>query len=345
MRTSIKEISEILRKSLENGFYPNGQLPSERDLAEEFSVSRQTIRAVLSQLLQSDERVQRLPNGRLIHKGQTKTIIFFFPVMISHDCASHFSALWNCAQELNLALRPVYYSDWLDPSLVQGINKADIIVLLPSVKLPPWLVNKLQRCGKPVLVLEFDESSHGLLSVDFFPEQGMEVLLQYLDNQGFKDINLLNVYPVSEVISRRQQVWQKWLRTHGGKGTPYDFIVTPRLHMDDEQCALLRKGIQTGKLPLNRLLLCTTQRAAWLLIRAAADLGLQAGRDFSVACIDGELQAAFSTPSITSIERADPRPFFMRFLTWALSGQPWTDSLYVQVPDVHLIEGESIIRN
>ena len=46
MRTSPKDIGELLGQSLENGVCPDDQLPSERDLAEEFAVSRQGIHAV-----------------------------------------------------------------------------------------------------------------------------------------------------------------------------------------------------------------------------------------------------------------------------------------------------------
>ena len=343
MRTSPKDIGELLWQSLENGVYPNDQLPSERDLAEEFAVSRQTIRAALQPLLETG-RLKRLANGRLTGSGQTKVVFFFFPAMVSQDCASHYETLRDCTQELNLQLRPVFYANWLDPTLIQGINKADIIVLLPFDNMPPWLTQKLRRCGKPVLVLEYDESCHGLLSVDLFPEKGMETLLGYLDAQGFRDMNLLNIFSPSMVVNRRRSVWQRWLKNHGGKGLAFDFIVPARVQMVHELRAMLRKCIQAGKLPMNRLMLCTTLQAAQLFIRAAADLGMQAGRDYSVASIDGELETSVSTPAITSIDRADAHPFFTRFLRWALSGQPWSGPLYEQIPEVILIEGETIVR-
>ena len=53
MRTSPKDIGELLGQSLENGVCPDDQLPSERDLAEEFAVSRQGIHAALEPLLET----------------------------------------------------------------------------------------------------------------------------------------------------------------------------------------------------------------------------------------------------------------------------------------------------
>ena len=61
--TKIEEVVAELRKEIMEGVYPSGQrLPSERDIADNFEVSRVTVRSALLRL-QSENLVDIVPRG------------------------------------------------------------------------------------------------------------------------------------------------------------------------------------------------------------------------------------------------------------------------------------------
>ena len=92
------------------------------------------------------------------------------------------------------------------------------------------------------------------------------------------------------------------------------------------------------------MLLATSWPAAQIFVRAAADLGLRAGEDYSLALIDGENQAEFHVPAITSLERIDLTEHFRRYLRWMRSGEAWSGELYCEITEYRLHRGESVIR-
>ncbi len=344
MRTTFKHIAELLTTRLGTGFYMEDLLPSERELAIEFSVSRPTIRRALNQLL-ADGLLQRREHGRLAGAHPKLLAGFFFPAMVSRDNAAQYEMLKLCAEEFNVRIRPIFYASWHDPSLTEGIAASEAIIVIPQQIPPNWMIQKLRQCGKPVLMLECDLSEYGLLSFDLFPKANVERLLQYLLDQGFRDMNLLNISHNDIVVNQRRAMWQGWLNRHNGNGRFFEFLVPNRVQESDELRLLFRESIVSGAFPLDKLVLCATFPAAQLLVRAAADVGLVAGQDYSVACIDGEMQAAISYPSITAIERANARMFYQRFFQYMVSGKVWSGSLYEANPEIILIKGESIIRD
>jgi len=88
MRKPVKqeEFSNILRDRLLSGYYPRDkQLPDERKLAEEFGISRKTLRSALARL-DSENLLRRYPRrGTYVHLGESGQENFCYYVLPCHD--------------------------------------------------------------------------------------------------------------------------------------------------------------------------------------------------------------------------------------------------------------------
>ncbi len=346
MATTSQKIAEVLRQRLGSGGYPENLLPSERDLAAELGVSRPTLRRALESMLE-DDILHRQENGRLKlngHDRRLKQIGYFYPSLGSWHYEEQYQLLSGIAGEFGMKIRPIYYDFWADPALTEGFEAVEAIILHPRPNIPDWLIRKLQNCGKPVWVLEYDYSGHGFPSLHFFPDRTIGKLLDYLASEGFRDMELINITPRSSAIDNRIFAWEKALRTSGGKGRFCDFSLADGHLPFRELRDIMRRRIQDSFFDMNRLILTTTIVGATVFLRAAADLGLAAGRDYSLASIGSEMHAEMNVPAITSIDSANPLPYFRRYLQWLAGGGPWEGELLWEADDCTLIEGESIIR-
>lgn len=347
LRTSAKNIITVLKQRLEAGEYVDSLLPSERELATEFSVARLTIRRALDTML-NEGHLHRMENGRLKHSNSTDQYImrigYFYPSLGSWNYELQYLALREIAGEFKMKICPVYYDFWNDPSLTEGLDSVDAVILHPRPNIPDWLVRKLQNCRKPIWVLGYNYSEYGFPSLTFFPDRAVNQLLDYLAGEGFKDIDLVNITPLSNAITNRITLWESFLDNNGGKGRFWDFSLADEHLPFCELRDIMRNRIQKRIIGMDRLVLCTSFPGAAVFLRAAADLGLFAGKDYSLASIDCEAHAEMTVPTITAMDSANPSPYFRNYLEWLASGKPWEGELFREARDCNLIPGDSIIR-
>jgi hypothetical protein len=322
-------------------------LPSERELATEFGVNRVTVRRALDVLL-NEGCLCRQQNGRLKYSSTDERYIirvgYFYPSLGSWDYETQYLTLRTLSSDFKVKICPIYYDFWNDPSFTEGLNSVDAVILHPRPNIPDWLIRKMQNSGKPIWVLGYNYSGYGFPSLNFFPDMAINKLLDYLAGEGFNDIELVNITPQSNAVANRITLWEDFLRNHGGKGRFWDFSFTDEHLLFCELRDVMRNRIERRMIDINRLILCTTFPAATVFMRAAADLGLFAGKDYSLASIGSEGQAEMVVPTITAVNNADPYPYFRRYLQWLVSGKPWTSELFQEAGDCTLIPGESIIR-
>lgn len=346
MSTTAQKIAAVLQQRLSTGGYPNDILPSERNLASEFGVARPTMRRALEEMI-SGAILCRLENGRLKLNADGQDLMqigYFYPSLGSWDYEAQYLALVDVAGPLNMKVRPIYYESWHDSVFTEGVELVDAVILHPRPNIPDLLVRKLQNCGKKIWVLGYNYSQYGFPSLNFFHDQAVNKLLDYLYNEGFRNMDLINITPKSNAISNRIDQWQAFLDRIGGKGQFRDFSLADGHLPFYELRTIMRHRIETGVLDLNRLILTTTVVGATVFLRAAADLKLHAGKDYSLASIGSEMYAEMNVPAITSVDSANPIPYFRSYLQWLASGEPWRGKLFQEADDCKLITGESIIR-
>ncbi len=344
-RITAKNIEKILRQRLQEAVYADGVLPSERSLANEFGVARPTVRKALDALLHSGI-IARRKNGRLQNEHpecNKMRVGYFIPVLNSDNYYAHYLALEQAAEDTAVQIQTVFYGSWHDPVLCESYNIVDALILIPCSDLPEWMIRKLHSLKKPILILEWDLSKLGFLSFSLFPRHGLRVLLNYLIEQGYHDIDLLSVIPLNPVAKTRREEWRNAIAEVSGTGRFWDFSSNGGVLPFQELRRIFRKHIQDGAFDFRRPLLCVTMAAATVFARAARDCGLTAGIDYSLAAFDGELQAEYHTPAITSLERTDPYSYFKYYLDWLQRSVPWEGSLFWEADQVILQKGESII--
>ncbi len=338
-------IVAILRQRLSDGSYADNVLPSTRELTRQFNVARPTVQRALNRLQETGELTRlgvRKLAGCAATRKQAFPVGFFYTCHFGIDQPNGSETIFRAAADSGTRVRPIYFQDWNDPALTEGIDSVEAIILNPHPQLPNWLKVKLQTCGKPVLVLAYDYSEHGFLSLSFFPRRAIDKLLDHLLACGIRDMDLVNLTPPSSVTEERRDRWQAALERSGGQGRFFDFSLTDGHIPFPELVTLFQRRIETGEFDLNRLILGLTMPAAVVFMRAAANLALYAGRDYSLASIDGEHQSELCVPSITSIESADVYPYYRRCLEWMKSGEPWPGNLLWEADDVRLVAGESL---
>ncbi len=346
-RIGAQYIAENLMARLNEGVFPDGLLPSERDLAQEFGVARLTIRRALDNLLAAD-LIRRLPNGRLISDAALIArgfqVGFLVPHTNSFDFSAHLQMLRNAAQIESVRIRTMVYESWHDPLLLYACENCDALILIPRPGVPLWLQKKLTGLNKPVLVIEGDLAQCGIPSFNMFIGRAVEKIMDYLRECGHNDVDLLNISGWGHVQRTRREIWREQLKKHGGKGDLFDFSLPDNTLPPEHLRDCFRRQLQNQAIHLDRVLLATAWPTAQIFVRAAADLGLQAGKDYSLALIDGETQAEYSVPSITCLERIDMTETFRRYLRWMRSGNKWDGELNCEIADYRLNPGESIIR-
>jgi hypothetical protein len=91
-------------------------------------------------------------------------------------------------------------------------------------------------------------------------------------------------------------------------------------------------------------MLCLTETAAIGATRALLDHGLRPGHDLAVVTV-GSNRCEYLSPSLTTLEEPDPKPYLAACLEWALSPSTtsWQGPLLVQPADLRVVPRESTV--
>lgn len=338
-----QRVAEILRTRILHGDYFMKALPSERKLAEEFSINFMTVRRSLRDL-EAEGLLIRQSNGRLVVGGNQRdckrlaNLAMLLPVDASSMMEGCRRALQKASAEFPCTVRPVFFSHWNDPALLDSVKSFDGIFLYPFEDEPPApVVDRLLSPSHPVVVLDHDFSPYGIPSIQFFPPAFAQRLLDHLEHQGHRSVGCLNTQSPNEETFARINQWRLWMATHGFEGRLVDQPVELHGSAAHHAHTVMRQLLENDR-GKETAWFCVTMPAATGAMRAMGDLGIRPGEDLAVCAVNGEGLADLLVPSVTALEQHDFQTFLKYSLKWMLSGKPtWQGPLLMQPNDAALV--------
>lgn len=337
---------DMIRKRVGHADHLAYRLPGERGLAIELGLSRQTVRRAINQLV-DEGMLQRSPTGRLIvcqtfannSEDARPLIAFLNPGGGSPETRLWLEGVSGALSGKAVILRSLSYEHYSDPAISAALEGFDAVFFLPRATdpIPPWLISRLNSARPRVVIIDQDESAHGLRSVIVFPFVAGNKLLEHLHGLGHRRIDCYNVQPKNPVITARIAIWRDYLHSHGLTGELINHDGAGNL-----PDAYNHLSQHLTKQPLNcTALYCTTVAAAIGGMRALHEHGLQPGKDISVCAVNDEGFGPYLIPSLTCL-RATPRaPHLRKAVKWLLTGEAWSKPSLHQPKDSLLFLGES----
>lgn len=334
--------AQMIEKRIVFGDFIVLGMPSERQLAEELGLSRNTVRAAVQQLIENGTLV-RQENGRLetaaAAGGHSKrTIGFVTPIGYSAEIDKWRHSVYAILQGQMATVRLINYAHWADRAIQEALSGLDGLFFIPKEEeIPSWLVAKMKNAPCRVVVLEQDYSSAGLPSVTLFPPVMEQKLFDLLRGLGHRRIDCVNTQAQDSVIRGRISAWKEFLKKRNVAGRMFNM---EQRHPIESAYQLIRDALNEGH-PVASALFCTTGLAAIGAMRALHEVGLNVGTDVSVCAVNSEGLGRYLIPSMTALE-SPPRSLFLhRACEWMLSEDTWQGPLLIQPEDVPLVEGES----
>jgi hypothetical protein len=348
---SVTSVHSALTRLIAGGAYAGDRLPAERELCEVLGASRTTVRRVLTRL-EAEGIVRRGDTGRVSilrgpEAGRMRRIAFVAPAFESAGTVRWEGALRRAAtiRHPGLHIASLRFIGWEDPVLGDVKRGCDGVFLLPGAQPPPArLLDLLAGPGAAVTSLESDFSAAGIPSLRLYPDTSVETVLDHIFAHGHRHIGWFNTQPECPIILANQRTWQRWMHEHHCDGPLISDPVVPFQDPTPRARDLMRRCLQDH--PDVTVWLCAVVQSARGAIRAIHDQGLVAGRDVSVATVDGEYQEDLNVPSLACAAAVDPEPHLALCLAWMLAGESrrWNGPLLVQPASHGFHAGESLAR-
>ncbi len=346
-RSKSDYLANLIRKRISDGEYRAGFFPSERVLATELGVSRGTMRKVLDELLASDQ-LERQNNGRLavrshvVEQHAKSKVMLAMPAWPGREFDFWSTAMMRVSREVGFSVRLVQYVDWEDPALFRDMDQVDGIVIMPVTQdMPKMVIERLRQCDCSVAVLEFDQTANWLPSVFSYPTSAMSKVVEHLHGLGHQQIDCLNCQPHDAVIGTRIGVWEDYLKTNELDGQLFNLPVQAYESVMPWSYKQVKQLISDNKIK-NKALYCTTAPAAVGACRACHDMGIEVGKDLSIAVVSDEGLGPFMRPSLTSLAQPDYVELIRQCMRWVLDDQDgWRGPMVVAPEELKLVVGES----
>jgi DNA-binding LacI/PurR family transcriptional regulator len=322
-------------------------LPSEHNLAAELGAGRMTIRRAVEEMIEEGV-LTRAPSRRLIvntaadHPAVRQVVGYLAPAFTAPTSEQTRHLLEHVCARQNVRLRPVDYVHPDDPVIMEALTGFDgvFVDVGTGSDIERWGA-RLSAAPARVVSSAMDLSAYGIVSINLDRPEYIARLLDHLEALGHRRIDCLNVQPSHPVIAARVDAWRTWCAAHGIAGELHHEPVQAFAQPIEAAFAVVNRLLDGGALDATALF-CSTEPGALGAMRALADHGLQPGRDVSVCSAVDEYMARFSVPTLTTLHRADPRPYFRRCLKWLCSDEPWKGKRLVRPRPPELILGDSI---
>lgn len=348
---TIASVRASLTRLIASGAYAGDRLPAERELCEVLGASRTTIRRVIARL--EDEGVLcRGDTGRVLIRrgpqgGSLRRIAFVAPAFESAGIVRWEGALRRAAtlRHPGLHIASLRFTGWEDPVLGEVKRGCDGVFLISGTEPPPpRLLELLAGPGASLASLESDFSAAGIPSLRLYPTGSVATVLDHVFAHGHRRIGWLNTQPECPITLANQRTWQQWMQDHHCEGPLVSDPVVPFEDPTPRARSLMRRCLQEH--PAVTVWLCSVIQSARGAIRAIHDQGLVAGREVSIATIDGEFQEDLNVPSLACAAAVDPEPHLALCLAWMLAGEArrWSGPLLVQPTSHGFHAGESLAR-
>ncbi|MBN8526779.1 MAG: GntR family transcriptional regulator [Planctomycetes bacterium] len=348
---TIASVQASLTRLIASGAYAGDRLPAERELCQVLGASRTTVRRVIDRLAEAGV-VSRGETGRVLilrgpQGGSLRRIAFLAPAFESAGTVRWEGALRRVAARRHpgLHIASLRFTGWEDPVLAEVKRGCDGVFLLPGAQPPPArLLELLAGPGAAVASLEGDLSAAGLPSLRLYPASSVETVLDGVYAHGHRRIGWLNTQPECPVTAANQETCRRWMRERGVDGPIVSDPVIPFEDPTPRAREAMRRCLRAH--PDVTAWVCSVMQTARGAIRAIHDQGLVAGRDVSVATIDGEFQEDLNVPSLACAANVDPEPHLALCLAWMLDGatRAWSGPLLVQPASCAFHAGESLAR-
>jgi DNA-binding transcriptional regulator YhcF (GntR family) len=341
------QVSNLIRRRINNGDYALKNVPSERQLAQEVGVSYMTARRAL-QLLVDDGLLVRLPGGGLRVRptlpGERAEkrwlqIAFLAPLVNSPEVERWRLTLDNVVQDRG-RVRPLLFRHWDDPLIGDALTGFDGIFLIPTCEvIPAHLLERFSRREKPLIALDQDMTHLGIPSVRLFSPVFVQRLLDHLAERGHTRIACLNSQPTDAVIEQRIAQWKIWMAAHGYAGPFIQETIPAYASAYAGGYNAMKRTLAEGDFEATALF-CTTAAGAVGAMRALTETGRIPGKDIAVCAVNGEGYSEFLTPSLTALEAPETTPYLHTCVDWiAEGGRNWIGPLLVEPA-----EGTVVVR-
>ena len=300
-------VLRVLRQRIADGTYPlETKLPSERNLAQDFEVSRVTIRKSL-EILKSDGMITRRPGlGNIISATApvappTPPNIGFVVQHLSNPYYSAFASALEAvlrAHDLNMVLAGTGQNPDEELRCLQRMSELQVrgvLLCVPDRLHHPEAMKSFLNQRLPVVIIGGRQAGVALDTVDSDNRAGMTAAIAHLLELGHTRIGFLSAmaYGRSDV---RMELTAELLRARGLEPSPVVAVDTPDL--------------AGGRLAFDRLLeqkdrptavLCTNDITAIGAIQRAFELGVSIPGEISIVGYDDIPMASMATVPLTTV--------------------------------------------
>lgn len=346
-------IASLLERRIQKGDYALGDLPAERDLADEIGTSRVTLRKALEEL-EGKGLLERSPNRRLVLSPEARSrvgglkIAFvspsIAPASFSPDLQLWLAAVDSVARSRGDQVRIINYHHWDDPALTDAIRTFDGVFLVTSSEpIPSWTAELLME-ARGVVALSEDLTHFDMPSIVLFPPRLIDSMMKRLEKLGHRRIDCINIQGHNTITQARIDQWSEWLRGNEVAGS----LVDEPCDVDE---SIFEAGLQTARRWIRKhakqttAVFCVTLPAAMGVIRAAAEAGIVVGEQLSVCTVDCEGIGKYMSPPIASFERPNPVEFMNACADWFAEGgflDAWRGPLLLEPNRLKFFDGGSI---
>ena len=316
---SITPISEQLRllllREIEDGHFAVGsRIPSERDMAERYGVSRTSVRDCIGKLISEKVLMRSKRRGTFVapppfagggHAAHTGLIGYLVSKALMEFFQSRYHRILSGAEEIlhPKAYQLVFHSCGEDhrSAVLKGLHSGGRLALdgcIVAGRARRETLETLRAAGVPTVVVDRDSSAGDLVSVQVDYARGTRLAMEHLRELGHVHIGFIGFAD--------SQKYRAYCEAVSGFRIPHDPKHAEFLEIFDLPPAILagyqttQRMIASGRLPT--ALLVTNDLVAVGVMEALRISGLRVPEDVSVVGFDDLGQN--TTPSLTRI-RAD----------------------------------------
>ena len=316
-RPKREKITQELEKRVRNGVYrPNAFLPPERALAEEFGVSRPTIRSAIAPLVRAGRLINQAGLGTRVVASTAadlpseagrqgwKIIALILPdianrVFLEFTEAIEYTAL---QRGYHLLLCNSRHEGALEDMHIRQLvsRKVDGIILAhdPNRAFPSAL-RSISEAGIPAVFLFAAPSDTMADAVLFDEAAGVDQAMRYLFSLGHRRIAFCR--PVSgETPHPREKAYDEFLK-RAGVSLPPHFLI-PFEAMEKSQCREALEKVFSQSPPPSAIF-AGNDRMALILLTQLAALGLSVPRDVSIIGFDNQRFTEHLPVPLTTVDQ------------------------------------------
>lgn len=328
------EISELVESE---NFRSGHQLDSENTLANRLGVSRPLVRRALKELVQQGKVISRPGKGHFVASagscaapGVVSVIAAWFvdttPWYTDPYIHGVFGAVNNSFA--NTPFRPVL--EWMGRAhrSVSDIVKPQLPDLRGAVLVPlgDQSGESMAEClpaGIPYVIAGRPVKKSGTPCVYVDHAGGIKKAIQYLANQGHRQIRALAIAGAEGVAYERECVYREEMRRRGleldDKSVGY-IAVTNGSQVNQMVLSYLR----STKGRMSALIILDSRSFQWsIILRAIMSEGLVFPKDFSLICVDDTVELQHNIPPVSVVRQpeADMGRIAAEMLLTLLSGK------------------------